>query len=174
MFDFEIRHIKGVDNPVADALSRLPVKPLATPPHTSQLKIFARDDVPLPKLRHLADAGIDVVTRVDVRFEPGEATRVPTGLYCTPPEGTYIRVADRSSMALQGFRVGGGVIDPGYTGEICVIISNETNRVQDLRQGDRVAQLILERFAKPDVIRVPKEAILGDRRGAGFGSTGVN
>ncbi|RKP33823.1 dUTPase-like protein, partial [Dimargaris cristalligena] len=115
---------------------------------------------------------MDVTARVDIHFEPFETVRVPTGLHCTPPDGTYIRIADRSSMALRGFRVGGGVVDPSYTGEICVIMSNELNRSQDIKQGDRVAQFIMERFARPEVIQVPKEAILGEQGIAGFGSTG--
>ncbi|RKP33224.1 dUTPase-like protein, partial [Dimargaris cristalligena] len=129
--------------------------------------------MPLPSLKHPTDAGFDVTTRIDARFEPREVKRIPTGLHCTLPQGTYIRVADRSSLALRGFRVGGGVVDPGYIGEICIILSNESNRVQDLHQGDRVAQLVLEHFAVPEMIRVPQEDLIGDRGEDGFGSTGV-
>jgi dUTP pyrophosphatase len=88
------------------------------------------------------------------------------------PRGVYGRVAPRSGLAVKyGIQVGAGVIDPDYTGEISVVIFNMGDADFEVKKGDRVAQLVLEKCETPPVeeIGLLQETLRGD---SGFGSTG--
>ena len=66
----------------------------------------------------------------------------------------------------------GGVIDPDFRGEVKVILANNGSEVLSIKPGDRVGQLILEKFAKVDVVQSSSLSSTG-RGDSGFGSTGV-
>ena len=71
-----------------------------------------------------------------------------------------------------GIQVGAGVIDPDYTGEVRVILFNQGHKNFEIKKGDRIAQLILERCETPPVVEI--DTIEATKRGSGgFGSTGV-
>ena len=109
-----------------------------------------------------------------LRIEPGQRILVPTGIAFTTPPETYGRVAPRSGLAVkQGVNVLAGVIDEDYTGEVRVALINFGQHPVDIAHGDRIAQLVLEKIATPDVEEV--ESLTETARGVGgFGSTGVN
>ena len=70
---------------------------------------------------------------------------IPTRLAMTPPKDCYIRIAPRSGLALKKYiQVGAGVVDPDYTGEIKVILFNQGKNDFEVKQGDKVAQIVLE------------------------------
>ena len=71
-----------------------------------------------PYKKYFMDAGYDLATPFDVAVYPGIPSVVNTGLSIKLPHGTYGRIAPRSSLALRGIGVGGGVIDSTYTGEV--------------------------------------------------------
>ena len=82
-------------------------------------------------------------------------------------------VAPRSGLAYKkGIDVGAGVIDEDYRGEVGVILFNFGEEDFEVAPGDRIAQLILERIATPDV-EVVSDLDATDRGAGGFGSTGV-
>jgi dUTP pyrophosphatase len=89
------------------------------------------------------------------------------------PNGVYGRVAPRSGLAVKhGIQVGAGVVDPDYTGEVKVVLFNHGDKDFEVKKGDRVAQLILERCETPEVEEVG--TVEDTERGAGgFGSTGA-
>jgi dUTP pyrophosphatase len=132
-------------------------------------------DVPLPAYAHPGDAGADLVTTVDVRLEPGERALVPTGVAIALPEGYVALVHPRSGLAARhGVSIVNtpGTVDAGYRGEIRVLLVNLDQRTAvDLRRGDRIAQLVVQRVERAwfrEVDRLP-----GSARGAGgYGSTG--
>jgi dUTP pyrophosphatase len=105
---------------------------------------------------------------------PEECFRlIKTGLSMRCPAGTYIRIAPRSGLAYKnGINVMAGVVDVDYTGEIGVILCNYSTKPFEVRHGDRIAQLILERISMAEPIEVDK---LPDtvRSSGGWGSTGV-
>lgn len=80
-------------------------------------------------------------------------------------------IVDRSSMALRGLHVIGGVIDPGYRGEIGVVIANISDQARYIRPGDKIAQLLLIPTLSPTV-EVVDELTATMRGAAGFGSSG--
>jgi len=88
------------------------------------------------------------------------------------PVGTYGRVAPRSGLASK-FMIdtGAGVIDADYRGIVFVLLFNHSEKDFEVKQGDRVAQLIIEKIQTPDVQEV--QDLEETLRGAGgFGSTG--
>lgn len=78
----------------------------------------------IPQKFFTNDAGFDLSSANEVTLYPKQCNKVETGISVELPEGTYGRIVERSSMALKGLTVGGGVIDWGYTGEV-YIESNE-------------------------------------------------
>jgi dUTP pyrophosphatase len=105
---------------------------------------------------------------------PDESFRlIKTGLSMRCPAGTYVRIAPRSGLAYKnGIDVLAGVIDVDYTGEVGVILANYSTKPFEVRHGDRIAQLIMERISMADPVEVDE---LPDtvRSSAGWGSTGV-
>ncbi|OJD12326.1 deoxyuridine 5'-triphosphate nucleotidohydrolase [Emergomyces pasteurianus Ep9510] len=97
---------------------------------------------------------------------------VDTGLAIAVPEGTYGRIAPRSGLASKHFiDTGAGVIDADYRGEVKVLLFNFSDADFTINEGDRIAQLVLERIYTPEVVEV--EQLEESVRGAGgFGSTG--
>lgn len=116
--------------------------------------------------------GYDLHAHEDVTIGRGQRALVGTGIAVVLPVGTYGRVAPRSGLAVKhGVNVGAGVVDPDYTGEVKVLLFNHGVDAFEVKRGDRVAQLILERCETPDVEEVG--VIAETARGAGgFGSTG--
>ncbi|CDO74630.1 hypothetical protein BN946_scf184325.g17 [Trametes cinnabarina] len=97
---------------------------------------------------------------------------VDTQISVAVPAGTYGRVAPRSGLASK-FMIdtGAGVIDADYRGIVFVLLFNLSDQDFTVNEGDRIAQLILERIVTPDIVEV--EDLDETLRGAGgFGSTG--
>lgn len=108
-----------------------------------------------------------------VVLAPHARALIPTGLAFTVPEGTYGRIGPRSGLALKnGLDVLAGIIDRDYTGEIGVVIVNLGKGPFIVEHGMRIAQLVIERIAAPEVVEVDSLDILS--RGGGFGSTGIH
>ena len=109
----------------------------------------------------------------DVRLEPGLPRLVPTGLTIELPPGYEAQVRPRSGLALKHAITSPnapGTIDPGYRGEIRVILLNQGNEPYTVHAGDRIAQMIVARYEAVEWV----EGDLADsKRGAdGFGSSG--
>jgi dUTP pyrophosphatase len=103
--------------------------------------------------------------------QPGSILAVRTGLAMELPSTHGALVEDRSGLALRGITTLAGVIDPGYRGELKIVLTNLTPEPQTLAPGHRIAQIrIVQRiqatFTETDTLT---EAPRGD---AGFGSTG--
>lgn len=88
-------------------------------------------------------AGLDVHAVKPEMIVPGVTRAVPTGIGCQMPLGCYGQLSTRSSMAVKGLIVVGGVIDPDYQGEIKVILHNLSQEPVTISQGDRIAQLLV-------------------------------
>jgi dUTP pyrophosphatase len=132
-------------------------------------------DLPLPAYAHPGDAGADLLTAVDVTLAPGERGLVPTGVAIALPPGYVALVHPRSGLAARhGLSIVNtpGTVDAGYRGEIKVLLINHDPREPiELRRGDRIAQLVIQRV---ELARFTEVAELPSSvRGAGgYGSTG--
>jgi dUTP pyrophosphatase len=146
---------------VASALSRLEVKLLSS-------------KAVLPTRGSPFSAGLDLHAAADLVIPPNTRALVPTDLSVACPENTYARIAPRSGLALKhGIDTGAGVVDADYRGPVGVILFNFGDKDFVVKQGDRIAQLILEQIVMPDVVAVQdlSETVRGE---GGFGSTGVS
>jgi dUTP diphosphatase len=133
-------------------------------------------DLPLPSYAHPGDAGADLVTAIDITLAPGERGVVPTGIAIALPEGYVALVHPRSGLAARhGLSLVNtpGTIDAGYRGEIKILLVNhDPVEPVTLRRGDRVAQVVFQRFERAIFTEV--DALPESVRGAGgYGSTGV-
>ena len=118
--------------------------------------------------------GYDLYSTEELVVPPTHRALVGTGIAIVLPVGVYGRVAPRSGLAVKhGIQVGAGVIDPDYTGEIKVVLFNHGDKDFEVKKGDRIAQLILERCETPEVEEVG-EVKDTERGSKGFGSTGVS
>jgi dUTP pyrophosphatase len=129
----------------------------------------------LPAYAHgpAEDAGMDLRAVEEVVLEPGIPRLAPTGLTIEIPPGFEGQVRPRSGLALHHSITmpnAPGTIDPGYRGEVRVILLNLGREPYTIRAGDRIAQLIVARYEKVEWL----EAALADsQRGpGGFGSSG--
>ncbi|RAL08144.1 DUTPase Dut [Aspergillus homomorphus CBS 101889] len=119
-------------------------------------------------------AGYDLYSAKDTVIPSKGKALVDTGIAIAVPEGTYGRIAPRSGLASKHFiDTGAGVIDADYRGEVKVLLFNFSDVDFEIKEGDRVAQLVLERIYTPEVTVVEKleESVRG---AGGFGSTGTN
>jgi dUTP pyrophosphatase len=122
------------------------------------------------------DAGYDLFAAEPFFLAPGERAVVPIGVALAVPEGAAGLVVPRSGLAARhGLSVvnGPGLIDPGYRGEVKVVLVNLGQEPYEGLAGDRVAQLVLVPCLTPPVEAVEELPPSSDGRGeAGFGSSG--
>lgn len=119
------------------------------------------------------DAGLDLRALEDVMLEPGIPRIVPTGLCMEVPPGYEAQIRPRSGLALNHAITlpnSPATIDPGYRGEIRIILLNLGRESYQVRAGDRIAQMVIARYEPIEW----EESELGEtQRGAGgFGSSG--
>ena len=131
--------------------------------------------LPLPSYAHPGDAGADLHTTIDLELAPGERALVPTGISIALPDGFVALVHPRSGLAARhGLSIVNtpGTVDAGYRGEIKVMLINHDPRdTVVLRRGDRIAQLVVQRFERARFLEVGvlPDSVRGD---GGYGSTG--
>src|ERR1700683_4161715 len=132
-------------------------------------------DAKLPVYAHGPDedAGMDLCAVEAVVLEPGVPNLVATGLTLEIPPGYEAQVRPRSGLALKhaiAMPNAPGTIDPGYRGELRVILLNLGSENYVVRAGDRIAQMIVARYEAVEWV----EEKLGDstRGTGGFGSSG--
>jgi dUTP pyrophosphatase len=132
-------------------------------------------DLPLPAYAHPGDAGADLLTAVDLTLAPGERGLVPTGIAIALPDGYVALVHPRSGLAARhGLSIVNtpGTVDAGYRGEIKVMLINHDPREPiELRRGDRIAQLVIQRVEQARFTEVG-ELPVSVRGAGGYGSTG--
>jgi dUTP pyrophosphatase len=141
-----------------------------------KIRIINKSPHNLPKYETENSAGMDIKAFIknNITLKPLERTIVTTGLYLSLPKGLEAQVRPRSGLAIKkGITVlnSPGTIDSDYRGEIGVILINLSNEAFKVKNGDRIAQLIIAKYESTSWDEVEK---LEDssRGSAGFGSTG--
>ncbi len=129
----------------------------------------------IPRYAHgpLEDAGMDLHAVEAVQLAPGERKLVPTGLAIELPAGFEAQLRPRSGLALKyGITLPNSpaTIDPGYRGEIKVILQNLGGDVFTVEPGERIAQMVVSRY---EAVEWEEGDLSGSLRGeGGFGSSG--
>ncbi|KAL0391977.1 UNVERIFIED_CONTAM: Deoxyuridine 5'-triphosphate nucleotidohydrolase [Sesamum radiatum] len=127
----------------------------------------------LPSRASPLSAGYDLSSAAETKVPARGKALIPTDLSIAVPEGTYARIAPRSGLAWKhSIDVGAGVIDADYRGPVGVILFNHSDVDFEVKAGDRIAQLIIQKIVTPEVSEV--DDLDSTVRGSGgFGSTGV-
>ena len=128
----------------------------------------------LPTKGSLHAAGYDLYASKGTKVDAKQKILVSTGISMEIPEGCYGRIAPRSGLAVKNFiDVGAGVIDSDYRGEVKVLLFNFSSDDFEVKEGDRIAQLIIEYVAPTNITEIT-ELNETSRGEGGFGSTGTN
>ena len=139
-----------------------------------QIKLLD-EGLPMPRYQHEGDAGLDLPSRVDCVIGPGERAMIPTGIAVAIPRGYAGFVLPRSGLAARhGIALvnSPGLVDSGYRGEMAIIIINtDKHEPFQIRRGDRIAQLVIQKVVEATTIQV-RELDATSRGAGGFGSTG--
>lgn len=109
---------------------------------------------------------------------PSQCMKLRTGLRFAIPHGFCLEIKNRSSVSSKKeLLVGGGVIDPGYDGEVVIIMHNVGRQPQMIKPGDKIAQAVLFPVIHVRPILVDEGELysdtiaISDRGDRGFGST---
>lgn len=143
---------------------------------TTTIQIINKSNNPLPQYATAGSAGLDVRAFLDneVELKPLERMMIPTGLYLAIPEGYEVQVRPRSGLAIKhGITLinAPGTIDADYRGELGILAINLSNTPYKIQPGERIAQLVVARYAHIEWEEV--ETLDETARGAGgFGHTG--
>ena len=133
-------------------------------------------DIPLPEYATEGSAGMDIRAAISepVIVKMGEIVIVPTNLSVQIPQGYEIQVRPRSGLAVKhgiGVLNSPGTVDSDYRGEIKIILINFGKEDFTVLKGERVAQLIVSRVFRADLIE--ENSLNNSKRGTGgFGHTG--
>jgi dUTP pyrophosphatase len=141
-----------------------------------QVKVINRSKHPLPDYQTEHAAAVDVRANLDepVTLGPLERRLVPTGLFFALPPGYEAQIRPRSGLAAKhGISIvnAPGTIDADYRGELGVILVNLSNEPFTLKDGERVAQMVVARvetIAWEEVTELSET----ERGEGGFGHTG--
>ena len=141
-----------------------------------KINIINKSSHDLPSYETIASAGMDLRAHIeqDIILKPLERSIIPTGLFMALPVGYEAQVRPRSGLAAKyGLTVlnSPGTIDADYRGEIGVILVNLSNADFTIKNGERVAQMVIAKHERAKWS--PVQSLSETSRGAGgFGSTG--
>ncbi len=144
---------------------------------TVRINIVNKSDNELPHYATAGAAGMDIRANLEspVSLAPLERQLIPSGIFMEIPEGYEVQIRPRSGLA---FKNGitclntPGTIDSDYRGELKILLINLSNEIQVINHKDRIAQLIVAKVEKAELLLVQQlnETV---RAAGGFGHTGV-
>lgn len=142
-----------------------------------QIKVVNKSSHPLPDFSTVHSAGVDLRAFIEkpVVLGPLERVLVSTGLFIEIPEGFEAQIRPRSGLAIKhgiGVLNAPGTIDADYRGEVKVILINLSNDAFVINNGDRICQMVLNKYERFEwtTVEVLSET---DRGSGGFGHTGL-
>ncbi|MDI9356159.1 MAG: dUTP diphosphatase [Chitinophagaceae bacterium] len=143
-----------------------------------QIKIVNTSKNHIPAYQTEYSAGVDIRASLTdtITLLPMERKLINTGIYIEVPIGYYASIRPRSGLALQkGITIVNtpGTIDADYRGEITVLLINLSPSPVEIKNGDRIAQMIVSKYEPIEWI--PTQSLTPSKRGdKGYGSTGVS
>lgn len=141
-----------------------------------KVKIINKSNYPRPDYATENSAGMDLRANIteSIGLAPMQRVLVPTGLYMALPKGCEAMIRPRSGLALKhGITVLNtpGTIDADYRGEVGVILINLSDTPYLIQPGERIAQMVINKYEKVD-IEIVEELDETERGEGGFGHTG--
>lgn len=145
-----------------------------------KIKVFNNSKNELPQYATPQSAGLDLRANIqqDIVLNPGQRTLVPTGLHIQLPVGYEAHIRPRSGLAIKhGITClnSPGTIDADYRGDVGVILINHGTEPFVIKQGERIAQMVIAKHETAEWESVESMDQLEDtERGSdGYGHTGV-
>jgi dUTP pyrophosphatase len=139
---------------------------------TMKVKRCGVHDLPVPRQQRMGDGGYDLSAAEDAVIDPGEQRLISTGFAWEIVYGFVGIIKDRSGLAVKhSVSVRAGVVDSGYRGEVKVLLYNGGDRSFSIKQGDRIAQMVVLMCAHGSVMEADTLSP-SSRSTNGFGSTG--
>ena len=149
----------------------------------NKLKIYKksnRETIKLPQYQTTGSAGLDLVANLDqdieqISIKPNKWEIIPTGITIELPDGCEAQIRPRSGLAYKyGVTVlnSPGTIDNDYRGEIKIILINHGNEDFIVKNGDRIAQMIISKYEQVELEEI-EFLTETTRNDGGFGSTGI-
>ncbi len=144
---------------------------------SNTVKYVLAEGAKAPSYQTAGAAGADICAHVseEMVIGAGDFALVPTGVFLEIPAGFEVQVRPRSGLAAKfGVTVlnAPGTIDSDYRGEVKVILVNHGKNAFVVKNGDRIAQLVVAAVVQADFCAVPSLSE-SERGSGGFGSTGV-
>ena len=125
-----------------------------------------RPEAKVPEYGRSGDAGMDVYAPDDIVIPAGQRKQILLGFAMELPVGMVAHVWDRSGMAAKmGIHSMAGVIDSTYRGEVGVVLYNTTDQPYTIKQGDKIAQLVIQRHETVEFTEV--DELSDTKRGSG-------
>ena len=142
-----------------------------------QLSIINKSNNLLPKYQTKQSAGVDLCAFLteDISIKPMERVLVGTGLFIALPDGYEAQIRPRSGMAFKhGISVINtpGTIDADYRGEIKIALINFSNEDFVIKNGDRVAQMVVNKYEQVS-FQITEDLDETERGAGGYGHTGI-
>jgi dUTP pyrophosphatase len=128
-------------------------------------------DAQLPKMQRVGDAAFDIYSVEDVEIPPGMTAAVDCGFGLEIPPGYKVMINGRSGLASRGIFCHVGTVDENYKGKLGTILYNLSKTFYNIKKGDRVGQISLQRVI-PTEFEVVNELSTSVRGENGFGSSG--
>ncbi len=149
----------------------------------NKLKIYKksnRETIKLPQYQTTGSSGLDLVANLDqeteqINIKPNKWEIIPTGITIELPDGCEAQIRPRSGLAYKyGVTVlnSPGTIDNDYRGEIKIILINHGKEDFIVKNGDRIAQMIISKYEQVELEEI-EFLTETTRNDGGFGSTGV-
>ena len=142
-----------------------------------EIKIINQSKHALPSYETLGSAGMDLRANIEevINLQPFERVAIATGLFIELPQGFEAQIRPRSGLSLKtGLSIPNspGTIDSDYRGEIKVIVANLSNEIVGIKDGDRIAQMVIAKYERTEW-KLVTNLDETERGSGGFGSTGV-
>jgi dUTP pyrophosphatase len=124
-------------------------------------------DAKMPTRAYKGDVGLDCYAVENTAIPPRGFGEIKLGIALDIPEGYWVHIQTRSSIAKRGVQMHGGVIDEGFKGELSLFTFNHSDKRFAVEKGDKVCQLILHKVYDDGITPLLTEA-RGDK---GYGSS---
>ena len=135
------------------------------------MNIALDENAIMPSRAHDLDAGLDLMTPIDITVPAHGYVFIDTGVHVEVPEWTRGHICSKSGLNRYHGLTADGTVDQGYTGTVGVTVHNDDDKPYTFKRGEKIAQLVIEPIARPR-IKLVDEIKGGVRGNNGYGSSG--
>lgn len=137
-----------------------------------KIKVMLDPGAKMPTRAHEHDVGYDLYSREDIMILERGNHSFDTGVHVAIPVGYAGMIKSKSGLNVNQNITSEGVIDPDYTGSICVKLYNNGDRAVRIRKGQKISQLVIMPVITPD-LELTDSMEDTERGSGGFGSSGI-